>query len=65
VQGRPSIPEELRAMRRISVRLYADDAAAFDALCEQLSLSESEVIRAALQLYACECAKKRRADAAK
>jgi hypothetical protein len=61
VIGRPPIPDELRAQRRISVRLYPEDAEAFDALCDELSLSESEVIRAALQLFACECAKKRRA----
>jgi hypothetical protein len=50
--GRPPLPPEERATRRITVRLYADDDALLAQLCEQLEATEGEVIRRALQQLA-------------
>jgi hypothetical protein len=46
------MPAELRAIRRISVRLYPDDEQLLDKLCAKLDGSEGEIIRAALKLLA-------------
>jgi hypothetical protein len=49
--GRPPLPPEQRASRRISVRLYAEDDELLGNLCKQLDLSETEVIRRAIALF--------------
>jgi hypothetical protein len=52
LMGRPPLPPEDRASRRVTVRLYADDESVLDKLCKKLDATEGEVIRKALQQLA-------------
>lgn len=54
--GRPPLPPEERASRRISVRLYAAEEEMLHQLCEDFGKREGDIIRKAIR----ELAKARR-----
>jgi hypothetical protein len=48
-RGRPSLPKERRATRRVTLRVRPQDAALLATLCERFELRQCELVRRAIR----------------